>query len=168
MIGQLARLLVALNSESSPRQLSLGLTLGMVIGLTPTLSLHNLLVLLLVLVLRVNLSAFLLSWAVFTPFYWLFGGLMAQFGDGLLQSQALQGLWTALYQFEWFRLAHLHHTLTLGSLVAALIKFVPLYFIAHWLIVRYRVHVQAYIEKFKIVKALKSSRLFQLYQSYSQ
>ncbi|MFM8550831.1 MAG: DUF2062 domain-containing protein [Nitrospiraceae bacterium] len=62
----LARLLAVLNSETHPGQISLGFCFAMLAGFTPFLSLHNLLVLLCVLVLRVNLSPF--SWACpFSP-----------------------------------------------------------------------------------------------------
>ncbi|MCA9481390.1 MAG: DUF2062 domain-containing protein, partial [Nitrospira sp.] len=66
MIKLLAKLLRVLNSETEPGQISLGFGLAMIAGLTPLLSLHNLLVLLLVCVLRVNLSAFLLGLALCT------------------------------------------------------------------------------------------------------
>ncbi len=71
MIKLLAKLLRVLNSETDPGQISLGLCFAMIAGLTPLLSLHNLVVLLLVCILRVNLSAFLLGLAVFTGIAYL-------------------------------------------------------------------------------------------------
>jgi len=66
MLYTLAKVLNVLNSEADPSQISLAVALALVAGLTPLMSLHNLVVLLLVLVLRVNLSAFLLGLAIFS------------------------------------------------------------------------------------------------------
>lgn len=167
MIGQVAKLLAALNSESSPRQLALAIALGMVVGLTPTLSLHNAVILLVVYITRVNVSGFFLSAAVFGGFGLLTAGPFAAIGESLLNNPERVELWTGLYQVTLFKLAHFHHTLTLGSLIASLLIFIPVYFVAKWLIESYRHVFQAFIEKFKVVQALKSSRFYQLYQSYS-
>ena len=61
MLRTIAKLLKVLNSETEPGQISLGFCFALVAGLTPIWSLHNVFVLLLVLLLRVNLSAFLLG-----------------------------------------------------------------------------------------------------------
>lgn len=167
MIGHIAKLLAALNSESSPRQLALAIALGMIVGLTPTLSLHNAVVLLIVFVIRVNLSAFFVSAAVFGGLGLAFGGVFALIGADLLLNPEMEQIWTGFYQLTIFKLAHLHHTLTLGSLVFSLGLFIPLYFVSHWLIVSYRQHFMAFINKFKVVQALKSSRLYQAYETYA-
>jgi uncharacterized protein (TIGR03546 family) len=167
MIGQIAKLLAALNSESSPRQLAIAIALGMVVGLTPTLSIHNAVILLLVFVLRINISAFFLFSVVFGGLGLLTAAPFAAIGESMLNDPGLAELWTGMYQITLFKLAHLHHTLTLGSLVASMVLLLPMYFISQWLIVNYRVHFQAFINKFKVVQALKSSRLYQMYQSYN-
>lgn len=167
MIGQVAKLMAAMNSESSPRQLAVAVAFGMIVGLTPTLSLHNAVILLLVYILRVNVSAFFIAAAAFGGFGLLTAGPFSAFGESLLNNPELANMWTGLYQITLFKLAHLHHTLTLGSLLAAKALFIPTYFIAKWLIETYRHVFQAFIEKFKVVQALKSSRFYQIYSSYS-
>ena len=167
MIGQVAKLLAAMNSESSPRQLALAVALGMIVGLTPTLSLHNGVILLLVYITRVNVSAFFLSTALFGGVGLLTAAPFASVGESLLHDPQLLGLWTSLYQVTLFKLAHFHHTLTLGSLLCSLLIFIPVYFVAKWLIETYRLVFQAFVQKFKVVQALQSSRFYQLYQRYS-
>ena len=66
MLDMLAKLLKALNAEGSPTQISLGFAAGLIVGLTPLWSLHNVLLVFLVFLLRINLSAFFLSFAVFS------------------------------------------------------------------------------------------------------
>lgn len=168
MLTMIAKLLAALNSESSPGQIALAIALGMVLGFTPILSIHNIAILLLAFVIKVNFSAFILSAGFFAGFALALSGLFANIGASLLTDLALNPFWTGLYQLTWFKLAHLHHTLTLGSLLVSLLLFIPVHFTARWLIVSYRHHIRTFIEKFKIVQALKSSRLYQMYQSYSQ
>jgi uncharacterized protein (TIGR03546 family) len=56
MINRVAKLMKVLNSETDPAQISLAVCFAMIIGLTPLYSLHNLLFLFIVLLLRVNLA----------------------------------------------------------------------------------------------------------------
>ena len=80
MLQAIAKLLKVLNSESEPGQISLAVCLAMVIGLTPFYSLHNLLVLLLVFLLRVNVSAFILGFIVFSGAAFLLDPLFHNLG----------------------------------------------------------------------------------------
>ena len=165
MLTMIAKLLAALNSESSPRQIAVAIALGMIIGLTPFLSMHNVLILFIAFVIRVNLSAFFLSVGLFSGFGLLTAPLFSGIGEALLNNSAMSAVWTGFYQVTLFKLSHFHHTLTLGSLVASLVLFIPVMLLSIYLIERYRHHMKTFIEKFKVVQALKSSRLYQLYTS---
>lgn len=136
-------------------------------GLSPLFSLHNIVLVLLVTLLRVNFSAFLISFGIFSGLSYLLSPLIVNIGDALLTSQNLQGCFTALYQFTLFKLAHWHHTFTLGALVLGFMFSVPLYFVSKLLIEKYRVYVMGVFEKFRIVKALKASKFYRLYVQYS-
>ena len=56
-----AKLIKILRSEISPNQISWGFVLGMILGLTPIMSLHNLLVVILIIILKVNLATAIFS-----------------------------------------------------------------------------------------------------------
>jgi len=161
----IARLLRVLNSETNPGQISLGFCFAMVVGLTPLASLHNLVVLLLVLILRVNLSAFLLGWAVFSGLAYLLDPVFHWNGLQLLTASSLEGVWTSLYNSTLWRLARFNNTIVMGSVVFSLVLFVPLYILSNLLIVRYREHVLAWVEKTKLMQMFKASRVYQIYQS---
>ncbi|WP_016957125.1 TIGR03546 family protein [Catenovulum agarivorans] len=163
MLTQIIKVFIALNSENSPRQIAYAMALGMVIGLTPLFSLHNLLILLLAFLIRVHLGSFFVSWSVFALLGLLFAPVFASLGDVLLTSAVLEPIWHALYQSTLFKLAHLHHTLTLGALVVTLVLFVPFVLLAQYLVVKYRDHVMAFVMKMKIVQMLKGSRFYQFY-----
>ena len=165
MLTLLAKLFKALNSESSPRQIALAIALGMIIGLSPTLSLHNLIVLFIAFIVRVNLSAFFVAFAGFSLLALGLSPIFASIGDSLLTNPSLADLWQSFYQSDVLKLAHFHNTLTLGSLLSALILFIPMVFICQYLIVRYRHNVKTFVEKFKIINALKGSRFYRIYQS---
>lgn len=165
MLEQFAKLLKALNSDSDPAQISLAFVLGMILGFTPLWSAHNLLILLLVCVLRINLSGFLLAFGVFSAFAYLIDPVFIVMGESLLNSNELKTIWTGLYQSDFWRLLHFNHTLTLGSLLVSIGLAAPLFFLFKWLIVKYRKNIMAWIEKSRLAKWIKASKFYELYQS---
>jgi len=167
MLTLLAKLFHALNSESSTRQLALAIAIGFIVGLAPLFTLQNLLLLLIVLLIRVHLGAFILSVGVFSGISYLISPVIVSVGESLLTSDALGGFFTGMYQLSFFKLGHWHHTYTLGALVLGVILAIPLYFVAKILVEKYRVHVMATFEKFKIVKALKASKFYRVYSTLS-
>ena len=167
MVNLLAKLLRVLNSETDPGQISLGLCFAMVAGLTPLLSLHNLFVLLLVLVLRVNLSSFLLGLTVFTGVAYLLDPLFHWLGLALLTTPGLEGLWTSLYQITWWRIERFHNTVVMGSLAFSLVLFVPFLFLFNLVIRRYRKHILAWVQNTRLMQMFKASKLYNAYQSLS-
>lgn len=167
MIKLLAKLLRVLNSETQPGQISLGFCFAMIIGLTPLLSLHNLLVLLLVFIFRVNLAAFFMGLALFTGIAYLLDPLFHQLGLAVLTALSLESLWTSLYQSVWWRLEHFNNSIVMGSLVFSIGLFVPTLLLLNLLIRRYRQHVLAWVHKTKIMQVFKASKLYETYQTLS-
>lgn len=165
MLRLIARLLRVLNSETHPGQISLGFCFAMVAGLTPLLSLHNVIILLLVLVLRVNLSAFLLGLAVFSGMAYLLDPVFDWNGTFILTASALKGLWTSLYSTTLWRLARLNNTIVMGSVAFSLVLFVPLYVLSNSLVRRYREYVLTWVEKTRLMQFFKASKVYHLYQS---
>jgi uncharacterized protein (TIGR03546 family) len=168
VLKALAKLLAVLGSETAPGQIALAVVLGMVAGLTPLASLHNLLVLFLLLVLRANLSAFLVAWAVFSGFAYGLDPLFDRVGLALLTLGPLRGLWTALYNVPLARLAGFNHTIVLGSLVCCLVLAVPVYAACVAGVVRYRERVVARVRSLRVVQVLTASRLFRMARSVSE
>lgn len=167
MFGVIAKVLKVLNSEAEPSQISLALCLSMIAGLTPILSLHNILVLLAALLLRVNLSAFILGWGFFTGIAYLLDPLFHRLGYGLLAAAALEGLWTRLYNLSLFRLENFNNSIVMGSLVFSLLAFVPAYLLSNFIIHRYREHILAWIRKTRLMQFIKASKLYTAYQALS-
>jgi uncharacterized protein (TIGR03546 family) len=165
MIEMLANLLKVLNSETEPGQISLGACFALIIGFTPLYSLHNLLVLLLVLILRVNLSTFIIAWGLFSALAFLLDPLFHWVGLQILTAASLKGLWTTLYNLLLFRLARFNNTVTMGSLVTAGVLFLPLFLLLNQIIRKYREHILAWVRKTKVMQMLEASKVFTTYQS---
>ena len=167
MLNLIAKLLKVLNAEVAPWQISAGFMLGMILGLTPLFSLANLVLLLLMLIIRVNLSALLLSLALFSGIGYLFDPLMESFGASLLANPSLLGLWSQLYQSDFWRLLQFNNTLTLGSSLLALAAAIPLFFICNRLIVAYRERILAWVRKSRLMTFIKASKFYSVYNKLS-
>mgnify|MGYP001822523921 CR=1 FL=1 len=165
MIEAIAKLLKVLNSETEPGQISLAVCLAMIIGLTPFYSLHNLLVLLLVFLLRVNVSAFILGFVVFSGAAFLLDPLFHKLGLWVLTLPALEGTWTALYGQVLWRIEGYNNSIVMGSSLVSLLLFVPLFLCLNMLIRKYRQHVLERLRKLKIVNILKASKFYEIYES---
>ena len=165
MLTLLAKLLKVLNSDSLPIQIALAISLAMLVGFNSILSLMGVVVILLLCLLRVNLSVFLSLSLVFTGMAVLVSPISEQFGYFLLSLPDAVETWTSLYQYHWFRIFQLNNTLVLGSFVLSAILFVPLTIIAQILVVKYRQSLMTFVNKFKIVQSLKASKFFRIYDA---
>ncbi|RMF87654.1 MAG: TIGR03546 family protein [Nitrospirae bacterium] len=167
MLRLVAKLLKALASEQRPAQLALAFALGMVAGLTP-LAPHDLVVLFLVLVLRVNLASFLAGLALFSALALPLAPLLHRLGLALLTAPPLAGLWAALYNTLPGRLEGVDDTRVTGSLVAALAAFVPVHLVALSLVRRYRERLLVWVRRTRLAQLLKASKLWRAYQAVAR
>ena len=167
MIRAIIKLLRVLNSEAAPAQISLALAFALITGLTPLWSLHNLAVLLLVLVLRVNLSAFLLGTAVFSGLAYLLDPFFHRLGLAVLTEPSLEGLWTGRYNSTLWRIERFNNSIVMGSLLVSLALFVPTVLALNWAIRQYRARVLARVKRLRVVQALTATKFAQMYRSYS-
>ena len=166
MINSVAKLLSILNSESEPSQISLGFAFSMVAGLTPFFGVHNLAVLFLALVLRVNLSAFFLGTAAFSALAYGLDPLFHAIGLKLLTLEAMRGVWTGMYNMALFRVARFNNTIFMGSFALSAALFVPFVLAANFLIRKYRLHILAFVQKTRVMQAWKATGVYRAYESY--
>jgi uncharacterized protein (TIGR03546 family) len=161
----LAKLIKVLRSGESPGKIAGGFILGMIIGLTPIWSLHNLIVLILLIILNVNLGMAVFSFLLFSGFAYLIDPLFHSLGYWILVDiPALQGLWTTMYNTPVIGLSKFNNTVVMGSLVVSIIMLFPAYFAAKWFVIYYREHIDAKMQKWKIVQMVKSSKIYNLYE----
>jgi len=167
MLKALARILKVLNSETEPSQISLAFCLALITGFTPLWSLHNLLVVLLALIIRVNLSTFIVGTVVLSGVAYLLDPIFSWIGVIALTAGPLEPLWTALYNIPLFRLAKFNNSIVMGSLLVSLALFLPTFILANLAIGHYREHVLQWVRKSRVVEALTASRFYSLYESVS-
>jgi uncharacterized protein (TIGR03546 family) len=163
----LQSIISTLNSEGTPRQIAAGFALGAALGLTPLVNVHNLVILALACLLNVSFGGFLLGWTVFVPVGFALDPLFHPIGLALLQAPGLTGFWTALANTPGVPLTNFNNSVVLGSFVGWIVLWLPIYFVARVLVVKYRVHVFERLKKTKIFQALAASKLYNYYRLFA-
>ncbi len=164
LLKLLQSLVKALNSEGTPGQVAAGIALGAVFGLTPLVNLHNLVLFLLAIILNVSFPGVMLGWVLFLPVGFALDPVFDLVGRALLVgTPALLPLWTAAYNTPVVALTNFNNTIVLGSFVVWLAALVPLWFLFRWLVGRYRATVYARLERTRLFKAVKASKLYNVY-----
>jgi|SRR5687768_8611868 len=159
-------LLGALHSEGTPGQLALGIALGSIMGLTPLANIHNAIVFALIVLLNVSFAGGLLGWALFVPFGFLLDPLFDWMGHQLLFAESLRGMWTSLYNTPIIPLTNFNNTVVLGSLVFALLLFIPLFLATRWAVARYRATVGERVRQSRWYRAVTASKLYNVYRMF--
>lgn len=160
----IGKFISVLRSAASPNQIAWGFALGTIPGLTPINALHNLVVLILIIILNVNLASATLALAIFSLIAWIFDPFFHTIGFAVLvQIPFLQPLWTDMYNAPIAPLTRFNNTVVMGSLLVALVLFVPNYLLFKIFVQRYRESWNAKIAKWKIIQIMKGSKFVQLY-----
>ncbi|WP_339669131.1 TIGR03546 family protein [Dasania marina] len=166
MLTIIAKLIKLLNSNANPSQLALAVCFAAAMGLTPLSAPHNILLLFLLLLLRINLSLFLLSWGFFTFIAYVFDPVSHSIGLTLLQADSLQSLLQQLYNNNVWRFLGFNNTLILGSSVVSLLIAIPLFFLSRLLIIKYRSHLLQRVSQSRLGLWLKGGKIYNTYQTF--
>lgn len=168
LLKLLRSLVKTLHSDGSPAQIALGVALGAALGLTPIANAHNLIVVALLAVLNVSFAAGMLAWAVFVPIGFMFDPIFDRVGRWLLVDAAsLRSLWTAWDNVPGLALTNFNNTVVLGSVVVWLALFIPIYFAAHYGVVRYRATIGDRIKNSKYYKLIEASQVYNVYRWFN-
>jgi len=160
-------LVKALNSEGTPGQVAAGMAFGACLGLTPLLSLHNLLIVGVVLFFRVSVPGATLGWLIFTPVGFALDPLFDVIGTTLLaDTSALHSVWAYLYNAPIIALGNPTNTIVVGSLVFWTLSVLPIFFLARWGVGRYRATIYERYKDAKIFRALRASKVYGLYRIF--
>jgi len=163
MLTILAKFFKILNSEQSPSQISAAIALAAIVGFTPLLSLHNLVILFVVLFFRVNLTMFLVSWPLLTLLGMALSPISQSIGMSVLTAPALTETWEAFYNTLIGRWSNFYHSGVIGGFILGVTIAIVSFPILKILVVRYRNEWMAKFEKFHLVKLLKASSFWHLY-----
>jgi uncharacterized protein (TIGR03546 family) len=165
MLTLLVKILKALNSEQSPSQLAIAVSIAAIMGLTPFLSMHNLVLVLFAMWFRVNLGLLIVSYPLFAILGWMFSAQLEAFGFSLLQMPELQDFWISLYNNLGGRWSGFYFSGRLGSLVVSLVLAIILFPIVRFGVIKYR---EVVLEKFnssKLMLWLKATKFMHFYNA---
>lgn len=167
IIKLIQSLVKALNSEGTPGQVAAGMAIGSCLGLTPLLNLHNLLIVGVILFFRVSVPGSLLGWLIFTPVGFLLDPVFNAIGRALLvDNTSLQPVFGAAYNAPVVALANPTNTIVVGSFVGWVVLALPIFFVARWAVGWYRRTIYARYKDAKVFKALRASKLYNLYRLF--
>lgn len=167
LLKLLQSLVKALNSEGTPTQVAAGFALGAALGLTPLLSLHNLVFVAIIALFQVTVPGAILGWIVMTPIGFLLDPAFDAIGRVLLlDAGQLTPLWTTISNTPILSFANLNNTIVLGSLVGWCVLAVPVFLLARVGVGQYRRHVYPKIAKWKFFRALQASKVYNLYRLF--
>jgi uncharacterized protein (TIGR03546 family) len=157
-MGLLFDFFKALNTNQHPSQIALSLVLGMILGLTPLLFAHNLITLALIFVLRVNLSAVIVAFVVFSGFAYLLDPVFNQLGLLLLNTPSLSSVFTDMYNNAFWRILHFNNSIVIGSILVAYLLAIPVFVLFLVLVRSYRNRFLEWVTKLKVVQWLSRSQ----------
>ncbi|MEA1986240.1 MAG: TIGR03546 family protein [Candidatus Marinimicrobia bacterium] len=156
-----------LASETSPNQIAIGFALGMVLGLTPFLTVHNFIIIILLLLFQVNIATALFGMAIFSGIAYLLDPAFHNFGYYLLvELESMNEFWITLYNMPIVALSKYNNTIVMGSFVIALIALIPMFFFIKYFVIIYRSTLHEKFEKMKLYKVIKSSKLVIYYNKF--
>jgi len=160
-----SKLIKVLTSADNPNQIAVGFVLGMFLGFTPIFTLHNLIIILLLILLNINGAMAIFGFIVFSGIAYLLDPLFHSIGYFLLVDvQSLQGLWTAMYNTPILALSHYNNTVVMGGLVISLVAAFPLFYLTRQFILFYQRTLYARVQKLKIVRMVQGSSIYSWYR----
>jgi uncharacterized protein (TIGR03546 family) len=155
-----------LHSDGTPGQVAAGIALGAVLGLTPLMNVHNLIVFSLIVLLNVSFGGGMLGWALFVPLGFLLDPIFHWIGERLLLAPSLRPVWTDWYNTPLVPYTNFNNTVVLGSFVSWLVLAVPIFFAARYGVTRYRATIGERVRQSKFYKAITASQVYNWYRLF--
>lgn len=168
ILKQLFSFIKLLNSDTGNISLALGMTCGFILGMTPTLSLHSLLIFLILFFFRIQIGAALIAAFFFKFVAFLLDPAFHAIGSKVLEMESLQGLYTGLYNLPILPFTRFNNSIVMGSAVITFALSPIVFFLSQYFIIKYRVVVLARFKETKIWKAVEATKFYQWYYKYDQ
>ena len=155
-----------LHSAGTPGQVAAGMALGSALGLTPLLSLHNVVIFSLLVLLNVSFGGGMLGWMLFVPFGFLLDPVFDKIGLSLLTAPSLRPLWTDWTNTPLIPYTDFNNTIVLGSFVSWLVLTIPIFFSARYGVAKYRATIGERVRQSKVYKAITASQVYNVYKMF--
>ncbi|MDR2478459.1 MAG: TIGR03546 family protein [Treponema sp.] len=154
MIKAIAKLILALNGNVKKSQLAAGFAWGLLLALVPALNVFWLALFLLSFFFRHNHASKLLSMALLKLLSPVIAPWVDALGWEILHLEALQPLFTSLYNMPFVPFTRFNNTLVAGGLAGGIVLWLPVFLLFLALIPLYRKTLAPKIRNSKIIKAV--------------
>lgn len=168
LLKQFFELLRLLHSDTETKSIALGLSLGLVLGFSPILSLQTLLILGFCFLFRVQIAALFLSSFIFKFVAYLLDPICHKIGRWFLENETLIPLWTMLYNLPLVPFTQFNNTIVMGSGVLSFILAIPLFFLFHYLVNQYQQTVLKKLQASPVWKAIQTTSVYRWYHKYKE
>jgi len=172
MISQVFSLITFIMSNDSPKQIGWAIAIAFLFALMPGFNLIHLAILLIVYLFMVHLPSFFIFSLIFKIINFQIVIWAHNLGLYLLKMEALNGIWTTLYNTPIFPFTKFNNTAVLGGLILGVFLLYPIQLLSVKGILLYRekyqAKVNAFFEKIWIVKVIKASNFYKLFLKYSE
>lgn len=168
ILKQLFAFIKLLNSDTGNVSLALGMTCGFILGMTPVLSLHSLLIFLILFFFRIQIGAALVMAFFFKFAAFLLDPVFHAVGSKVLEMESLAGFFTTLYNMPIIPFTRFNNSIVMGSAVVTFALSPLVYIASQYFIVKYRETVVARFKETKFWKAMEATKFYQWYYKYDQ
>jgi uncharacterized protein (TIGR03546 family) len=168
LLKQLFAFIKLLNSDTGTISIAAGITCGFILGMTPVLSLHALLVFMILFFFRIQIGAAFLAAFFFKFGAYLLDPLFHHVGSYVLEMKFLQDTFTYLYNLPIIPYTRFNNSIVMGSGVITFILSPLIFFISIMMIKKYR---ELFVARFKNTtfwKAIEATKFYQWYYKYDQ
>jgi uncharacterized protein (TIGR03546 family) len=168
ILKQLFGFIKLLNSDTGTNQIAAGIACGFILGMTPSLSLHSLLLFICMLIFRVQIGAAFLAAFFFKFVAYLLDPVFHQVGSMVLEMESLRAIFITLYNMPIIPFTRFNNTLVMGSGVVSIMLFPVVFILGRMLVVKYRKAVVDRFKETKIWKWIQATSLYKWYYKYDQ
>lgn len=166
LLKQLYTFLKLLNSDTGTNQLATGLTLGLLLGFAPIVSIQTVIVLFLVFIFRVQLGAAIISAFFFKFVAFLFDVPSHYLGKAVLENETLRPIFISMYNMPFMPMTRFNNSIVMGSLVVSVLLAPLAYFGFKVIIFKYRELILARFKSTKIWKTFTATKFYLWYSKY--
>ncbi|KYG61947.1 TIGR03546 family protein [Bdellovibrio bacteriovorus] len=168
LLKQIFNFLKLLNSDTGTNQLAVGLSLGLILGFSPVLSIQTLIVFFLIFIFRVQIGAAFISAFFFKFVAFLFDYPAHLLGKAVLETEGLRPLFTTMYNMPFVPMTRFNNSIVMGSMIVSLLL-LPFAFVGFKImIIKYRATVVARFKNTKFWKAFAATKFYNWYLKYDE
>jgi uncharacterized protein (TIGR03546 family) len=168
ILKQLFAFIKLLNSDTGTTSLAAGMTCGFILGMTPVLSLHSMLIFIFMFFFRVQIGAALVMAFFFKFVAFLLDPIFHAAGSSVLEMSSLEPLFTTLYNMPIIPYTRFNNSIVMGSAVITFVLSPFVFILSRKLILKYRETILVRFKETKLWKAVKATGFYKWYYKYDQ